>query len=196
MKRAWYLGATLGVMSAMLPARFSSAASGPDVVAVHNGTNQLSLGEHAVLAVRARRENYNAHSFDVVSFYFVDKRQAGGELNLIPLFGSDQDKEKERDEITVGGGADCLLRDFRVMQAAGKRPAQLIVAERDFGSSYIARGTVHFTYYELTQNADELPGRPPLYFQAHPTVQSRQKYCDVNEAFDRELHLGKSSADD
>ena len=184
------------VMAAVLPARFAGAASGPEVVAVHEGTNQLSLGEHAVLAVRARRENYNAHSFDLVSFYFVDKRQAGGELNLMPFFGSAQDKEKERDGITVGGGADCLLRDFRVVQAAGKRPAQLIVAERDFGSSYIARETVRFTYYELTQNADGLPGWPPLYFQAYRKRQSREKYCDVNLAFDRELHLGKASNTD
>lgn len=194
MKRVLYFGALAGFMAAVLPACHVSAAV-PELVIVNNGSNTLDLGSHAVLAVRARRENYNAHGFDVVTFYFVRKGRSGDELNLVPIFGDWQDKDKERDAVTVGGGADCLLHDFRLIQAAGKRPARLIVAERDFGDSYVAPGTVHFTYYELAENAEETPGRPPLYFQASQRSDSRQKYCDVDEAFDRELHLDKGSRD-
>jgi hypothetical protein len=186
--------AAMMAASTALPVQAAGAAAGPGVVLVDNGIDRLNLDGHAVLALRARRDNYNAHSFDVLSFYTVKTGQSGEELKLVPLFGSEQGKEKERFEITVGGGADCLLQDFRLVQATGRQAVRLIVAERDFGASYIAPGIVHFTYYELRQNADQVPGRPSLYFQAGARLDSRQAYCDVNEAFDRELHLGGSSA--
>ena len=193
MRRAAALWAMMVLAAAALPMRPAGAAGGPGVVPVPKGVNRLSLGGQAILTVRARRENYNAHSFDVLSFYTVKPGQPGDELNLVPIFGAEHGKDIERHDITVSGGADCLLRDFRLLQASGRQPARLVVAERDVGASYVTPGTVHFTYYELTRNTDEVPGRPSLYFQAGGESRSRQAYCDVNDAFDRELHLGKSS---
>jgi len=43
------------------------------------------------------------------------------------------------------------------------------------------------------RNDEGLPGEPPLYFEEKSRANSRQKYCDVNEAFDRELKMGTSS---
>lgn len=172
---------------------FASAAAGADVVRIDNGENRLTLNGQPALAVRAWRENYNAHGFDMITFYVHAKGATGGPLHLVPLFGSDKGNDKERDEVIANGGADCLLRDFRLVQDSGKASTRLIVAERAFGDSFVSPGTVHFTYYDLTENTGGLVGWPPLYFKAVKTTDSKQPYCDVNDAFDKELHLGRSS---
>jgi hypothetical protein len=129
----------------------------------------------------------------MITFYVRARGATGGSLHLVPLFGSDKGNDKERDEVIANGGADCLLRDFRLVQDNGKASTRLIVAEREFGDSFVSPGTVHFTYYDLTENKDGLVGWPALYFKAVKTADSKQPYCDVNDAFDKELHLGRSS---
>lgn len=185
--------AAFGFVIAALAAQPAAAATTARVVVIANGVHSLNLDGQPIMTVRARRENYNAHGFDVLSFYAVKRGRPSDALQLVPIFGAEQGQDKERYELTIGGGADCLLNDFRLVPGSGRQAARLVVAEREFGASYAAPGIVHFTYYELTRNRDELPGRPPLYFQARMRTDSRQAYCDVNEAFDRELHLGKSS---
>jgi hypothetical protein len=170
-------------------------AAGTTAVPIRNGLNQVTLGKDHVLALRAQRENFNVHGFDLVSFYLPGEREKKGRLYLIPLFGKDGQNDKEAFNVTVGGGADCLLHDFRLLQPDGKQPARLVVAERDFGASYADAEKVHFTYYRLARNDGE-EGHPPLYFQLQRKSVSRQKYCDVNEAFDRELGMGPSSGGD
>jgi hypothetical protein len=195
-RRAAALGAAIGLLAAALavrPAGAAGAPGAPGLVLVPHGIHRLKLDGQVLLAVRARRENYNAHSFDVLSFYTGEPGRPADMLNLVPIFGAEQGKEKERYAITVSGGADCLLQDFRLVQASARQPARLVIAERDFGASFVAPGTVHFTYYALTRNTDQSPGRPALYFQASARTDSKQAYCDVNEAFDRELHLGRTS---
>lgn len=171
-----------------------ATAPNPTIFTIDNGMNKVTVGKHKIMVLHAHRENFNAHSFEVVSFY-----ETGNQLNLIPLFskGKDKDKGEENEEfsLTVGGGADCLLHDFRFVKPDGKQPARLIVAERDLGESYADEETVHFTYYDLVDNPDEdAMGKPALYFQAKKKTRSRQHYCDVNEAFDKELHLGASGS--
>lgn len=175
-----------------VPALCTGAPS-PAVVPVDNGVHQVTLGKQALTVVRAYRENYNVHSFDVVSFYAMGTGDAKGILNLVPVFGDDKSREQEQSEITVGGGADCLLHDFRLLQPDGAQPARLVVAERDFGESYADSATVRFTYYRLARNDDGVEGAPALYFKLQKRASSRQKYCDVNDAFDRELKMGKAS---
>lgn len=193
MAKASFWSAACGMVFACasaLVATSAGAAEGADVVRVDNGENRLTLDGQPALALRAWRENYNAHGFDVVTFYVRAKDTGRASLQLVPLFQADS---KERYELTASGGADCQLSDFRLVQDSGKRSTRLIVAERDLGPSFADPATVHFTYYELARNADGTPGRPPLYFKAGSKVDSKQTYCDVNDAFDKELHLGRSS---
>lgn len=49
-----------------------SAEDAYKVVAVSNGTNRLSLGGHDAMLIRAWRENFNAHGFDVISIFVRD----------------------------------------------------------------------------------------------------------------------------
>jgi hypothetical protein len=161
-------------------------AANPKVFLVNNGINKFTVGKHQIMAVRAWRENGNAHGFDVISFYEVDNR-----LNLVPLFADAKDPGKEEFNITASGGADCQLHDFRFVKGNGKQPARLVVAERDFGESYADAAAVHFTWYDLLESTTD--NGPPLYFEAKRKTNSPHKYCDVNEAFDKELHLGAHS---
>jgi hypothetical protein len=187
--------AILAAWSAPVPAS-GAGAPGSAVVPVENGMHRIMLGKQAVMVLRAHRENYNVHSFDLVSFYVMDGSGSRGRMDLIPLFNDDQAKVRERTDVTITGGADCLLQDFRLLQPDGVQPARLVVAERDFGDSYAADATVRFTYFRLARNDDELEGFPQLYFKFQKRAISRQKYCDVNDAFDRELKMGKSSGSD
>jgi hypothetical protein len=175
------------------------AWAAPNVIPVDGGLTPLRVNDKSIdkdkeiVALRARRDNFNAHGFDVVSFYLVGKHSAGKrEFDIIPIFVEGRKGRDERRDITVGGGADGNLDDFRVLAAQGKQPARLVLAHREFGDSYVAPGIVHFTYYELTRNAMEVPGEPGLDFQQKGKTSSRQKYADVNDAFDRELHMGSS----
>lgn len=176
----------------------AAAQPAPNVIPVDGGMTPLRLNDRNIdkgkdiVALRARRDNFNAHGFDVVSFYLVSKNGGKREFDIIPIFVEGRKGREERRDITVGGGADGNLDDFRVLAAQGKQPARLVLAHREFGDSYADPGIVHFTYYELTRNEMEVPGEPGLYFQQKGKTDSRQKYADVNDAFDRELHMGSS----
>jgi hypothetical protein len=188
--------AFLGLGSGAAPA--AGAQPAPVVVPVDGGMTSLRLNDgnigkdKDVVALRARRDNFNAHGFDVVSFYLVGKDGGKREFDIIPIFVEGRKGRDELHEITIGGGADGNLDDFRVLAAQGRQPARLVLAHRDFGDSYAAPGIVRFTVYELTRNEMESPGEPGLYFQQKSKASSRQKYADVNDAFDRELHMGRS----
>jgi len=144
-------------------------------------------GDADGLVVMSRRENGNGHGFDVVSFYV--ETAAGGPddtpLSILPLFKKDKDEEKL--ELTVGGGADCLLHDFRLTHGAGG--VYLIVATREFGESYVDERPVTFDRYELEHNATGEVGRPPYYFEWKEASTSRRRYCDVGDAFKQDLGL-------
>jgi hypothetical protein len=192
MKRLSFMVAAFLVLCVCASPLYAGDLDGYTVVPVSNGVNKLTLDGHEAMAVRAWRENFNAHGFDVVTFYFRDRSDDGKTTwNLVPVF--DQDDSRERDMLTVSGGADCQLHDFRLLQADGRRPVRLVLADRDMGDSYADGATVHFSYYELARNEDDSPGRPTLYFKAWKTTVAAHKYCDVNEALDKELHLGASS---
>jgi len=190
------LAPTLGIaavaLAGLLAVTAYAAKTQSAVVPIDNGANKVTLDGADLIVLRAYRENYNAHSFDTVSFYsgsLVDKKQ---QLGVVPIFSA-QRKEPELHEITIGGGADCNLTDFRLVKGGGGRPARLIVAHRDPGSSYADEATVRFVVYEFTKSEEGDAGTPPLSFQEKSRSNSKKKFCDVNEAFDQELHLGTAS---
>lgn len=159
----------------------------PSVIAVPYGLTRVPLTRDGVpaLLVRARRDNFNAHGFDVLSIYALTKGHSGKRPPL--LLVSVWDKDKERLAVTAGGGADCLLHGFRLLGGPG-RDLELVLAQRDFGRSYTDAGEVTFTRYVLRHNTGEI-GRPDYYFQSDLTFKAKRKYCDVDEAFSRELGL-------
>ncbi len=161
-----------------------------DVVKIGNGITQVDFAGEGTpdLIVSGHRENYNAHSFDVVSFYVPLQGNASKakEWNIVPI----KAKENEKWQVTVSGGADCMLHDFRLLAGHGKGAATLILADRGLGKSFASTAKVTFTYYSLVRNPDGLPGFPPYAFEQSRIAMAKAVYCDVREAFKRELGLG------
>ncbi|WP_322044403.1 carbapenem self-resistance protein CarG family protein [Paraburkholderia sp. J67] len=168
------------------------AVQGARVIPVNNGINTLKLqGQHA-MAVRAWRENFNAHGFDVVTMYVQDGGAKPGAWNIVPVFDHDAVKP-EHLEIVASGGADCMLRDFRLVSAADGKSTSLVTATRDMGDSYADAAKVRFDYYVLTENDEGSAGHPRMYFEWKSSRTASRPYCDVNDAFRDELHLGPTS---
>jgi len=168
---------------------FAAAAAVPaeSVYELAYGITRLEhfAGEADGLVVMSRRENGNGHGFDVASFYVENAAGAQDEarLSILPLFKKDEEKL----ELTVGGGADCLLHDFRLTHAAGG--VYLIVATREYGDTYVDERPVTFDRYELEHNATGDVGRPPYYFEWKKASTSQKRYCDVGDAFKQDLGL-------
>lgn len=176
---------TASVLLALVMGTAWAASDRP--VPINNGINTLKILGTDFQVFRAWRENYNAHGFDVVTFYSRNNDTWG----LVPLF--DESKGNEKLELTAGGGADCRLQDFRMLVSPDGSAAQLLVAKRDPGNSYLDPEAVHFVYYELKKNEESLPGAPLFFFQTTKRVDSKAAYCDVNDAINNELHLGEQS---
>lgn len=182
------------ISALLISAPAFAAGSTPKIIPVNNGPNTITLGGLPAMAMRAWRDNFNAHSFDVITFYVRSSGDPKATWNLVPVFKKPDDKlDDEKLNITAGGGADCTLDDFRLLRSADGKTETLVLAHRDFGESYADDAPVHFTWFNLTRNKDEDVGQPLLYFKEDRQTQSKKRYCDVNVAFDRELHLGEKS---
>lgn len=132
-----------------------------------------------------RRENFNAHGFDVLFVHSSNSPEVPAAQGLVPFFSEDG----ETAHLSTREGADCLLRDFRLKLMPDAEPV-VVVAERELGESYIAEHPIRFREFELRRNAEGIPGRPALYFEESRSWQSEHSYCDVGEALQRELGLG------
>jgi len=151
-------------------------------LALRNGLNRVDLdGDgRADLVVIARRENGNAHGFDVATFY-ID----GEHLQQIPLF----DGNDEAQFATIGGGADCLLHDLRLLPGAAGEAVRLIRADRALGESYADAAEITFRWYTLRRNVADQDGvleigRPTYWFELVRTTRAARAYCDVRDAFE------------
>jgi hypothetical protein len=176
------------IAASALPIISASAAdlTGYSVVKLHPGLNNLDLAfaERPVSVVVGHRENFNAHSFDVVTFYVSNGDPTKG-LDIIGLW----DKGKEALTTHVSGGADCLLHDFRLLRSSLADPPMLVVADRPLLTSFVDNAPVLFKFYTLKQKTDRLPGGPAYWFDLVETQTSKAAYCDVGVALSRELGL-------
>ena len=165
-------------------------ADGLRLISLHNGINSVDLDGAGLNAtvVLARRDNFNAHSFEVSTVYAMIKSADYDqvELKIVPIRRS---SGKDRLHLITGGGADCVLEDFRLLADPAHHSAVLITAQRKFGDSFFDSQPVTFTYYKLIRNADGEVGSPALYFGFDKKRTSQKKYCDVDEAFESELKI-------
>jgi hypothetical protein len=164
-------------------------------VVLRNGPNAIDLlgdGTPSQVFV-AWHGNYNAHGHSTVAVYvraLSDLSDSIPDWQIVPRFGGPGVDESGEELLGTTEGADCTLRDLRIVQRRGA-PAELIVARRDLGRSYADSAPTHFDYYTLTRNVDKTVGSPPYSFTFVRTVDAHHLYCDVNLAFEEELHLGR-----
>jgi hypothetical protein len=165
-------------------------------IALHDGANDVDiLGDgHPAQIFVAWRENYNAHGFSSVAFYLKatdpgSRRSTDATWLLLPFFGGPDDPEGGRNVTSTVEGADCTLRDLRIVRRR-RRSVQVVIGTRALGQSFADTAPIEFTFYEIRRNSEGVPGWPGYYFQSTRTIRAGQEYCDVNEAFARELGLG------
>lgn len=165
------------------------------VVPLHNGMNTLSLTSAPLpaMAMLAHRENFNAHGFEVLTLYIQAPTGDGDppRWQIVPVF----DAKGERLTLSASGGADCVLRDFRLLPPSPTRDATLILAERDMGKSFADAAPVQFRFFQLKKNTEAEIGRPVYYFELDHTRRAGKPYCDVGEALKSELGVGPYQAD-
>jgi hypothetical protein len=168
------------------------------VIALHRGINSVNAGldGQAATVVMGHRENFNAHSFNVVTFYLTptgpqtDSANPWPQLNIVGLFDTHPDGSfAESQFVTVGGGADCVVRDFRLLRSAAGLPPALVVATRSVVHSYADPDPVTFRFYKLMLNTTEDSGAPKYWFKLVETRLADKQYCDVGDALSRELGL-------
>jgi len=176
-----------------------SAATTSSVIRLHDGRNTIDLlgtGDSGVVDV-ADRENFNAHGSHVAIFqlraHTIPRDLSSAvEWQVLPFFGGIADSVTGTEVFRTVEGADCTLRDLRIVRSNPKQPVEIVVAERELGASFADPAPVEFHYYELRTNTDGVVGWPAYYFAHTRVVRARQRYCDVDDAFDRELHLGRA----
>ena len=169
-----------------------TAADGP--VVLRNGQNSIALlGDTTPGQVSVSwRGNYNAHGFSVVIFSILNPSDLGDSVSIwqdVPFFGGPHDGDSGREIFRTSEGADCTLGDLRVIRHA-RAPVEVVIASRSLGQSFADTAAVRFDYYRVAHNRDGAAGWPPTYFEFVRSVPARRAYCDVNQAFNDELHLG------
>ena len=177
-----------------LPLLVSASELSPEfeLVPLHNGINKVAFGKGAIegMVMLAHCENFNAHSFEMATFYL---RTAAVESDpkawqLLPFEIKTEDGVWEN-SLQVWGGADCQLHTFRLLRGRKDKAVYVLVADRPLGESFADPGLVKFTWLKLTWNADGLPGEPTAYFKVWKTETTTKQYCDVDKAIEVELHL-------
>lgn len=170
--------------------------AGMVVVRLRNGANDVDLdGDGGLdMVFSAWRENYNAHGYTATTFYWQKRDSVPGpRWQLVPFF--DAKGVPEKDGFATAQGADCILADVRLLRpgsSAGKS-VLVVAAARDAGQTYADSAGVTFTVYTLERNADGLAGWPARRFEVTRTFRSRDRYCDVGDAFARELAIPRDT---
>lgn len=170
------------------PAAPASPRPEGSLVVLTNGITRLNvLSNKAPMMVFVARRPWNtAHDDSIANFYI--KGMYGDEPSwlMVPftLRGSANYSFETKE------GADCTLTDMRLLRTKSGQ-LQVIVAAREFGETYVDEMPVQFDFYRLVSHQHgETPAGPDVSFEFVGTSMSRDKYCDVNVAFNLELNLG------
>lgn len=117
------------------------------------------------------------NAYDVERIGFV-KREGTGPATHIPFeIGSDYEPYMD-----MRAGADCMVSSARVLRE-GKR-LRVLYARRK--GEWLDKKPVTLELFELTENVEEAPGTPTLYFKSRKKGDTKRLYCDVNDALDKE----------
>ena len=195
--RRFFLFATLSLCCAFIEAHAADSSNDLQVIKLKNGFNEVHFDglDQKALALIAHRENYNAHSYDVTTLYVdykpTDEHDISG-LQIIPIIENNQ---KNTLNLMSDGGADCMLDNYRLVWNIKAHETWLILATRGFGDSFADTQSVIFTFYKLAIDKEGVPGFPPFAFDYWKVQKSKQKYCDVDDAFQKELGLGSFRTD-
>jgi hypothetical protein len=166
------------------------------VVQLYNGFNVVDLlgdGHHGQIVVSRRAHadgtGYSTALFQVRALANAADSTSAAEWQLLPFFGPDERVGGDDLFRSVEAGG-CASVDLRVVRIGAGRPVQVVVARRAVGATATEPTAVRFDFYEVRGNVEHVPATPRWYFQRVRGERSRERYCDVNDAFARELGIG------
>lgn len=85
-------------------------------------------------------------------------------------------------------GADCVLYDIYLLKNKDDK-IDVIMAKRPFKESFFEKLKVTFYRYALVEDDEGLMGYPPFRFVYEGKMTTKNSYCDVNEAFEKEYEI-------
>jgi len=149
---------------------------------IKNGLDNIDIDGDGTkdIVMNGYRGNITAHDFNVYSFYIYLNKI----LNIVAISDSD-DVSMEKYNIVTHKGADCILKDIRLFKNKGEKAYHLVIAEREFGETYVDEKKVTFSFYKLDYDDDDTR----FVFRKYGEVKSKNNYCDVELAFKKELNL-------
>lgn len=186
---------TLGAQRSTVPRDSAAFASGL-VLHPHNGLTPADIigdGSAGVILV-AMKENYNAHGYHAVAIavrprVLLRAAPPDSDWKLVPVEGP---ARGGGDVLGTEEGADCTLRDMRLVRVGQQAPLTLIIGQRALTRSYADSDEVQFSVYELRHNVTGVVGHATYYFEPARVIRPTKQYCDINAAFDQELGLGRN----
>jgi hypothetical protein len=160
-----------------------------DSVKLKNGINYVDIngdGKQDII-MKGYRDHITAHSFSVYSIYVYKnlQREEPCEWQIVSMGGKGgfAGDDIGKYAISTHQGADCVLREIRLARFNKNSPYYLVIADRPIGESYIDSKNVKFTFYKLIYLEDE----NRFVYEKDKELYSKNKYCDVNKAFAKEL---------
>jgi hypothetical protein len=173
------------------PSAIAGVPANAELVPLHNGINEVNFGPKTVgaMVMLAHRENFNAHSFAMASFYLrTDAQNSQPKQWQVVPFHLDPKSGNFEYFQKVGGGADCQTCTFRLLVDRKTDATYVVIAERQFGDSFADTRPVTFTWLKLTRG-NGLPGEPVAWFKPFEIETTKAAYCNVDQAIKTELRL-------
>ena len=159
-------------------------------VKIKNGINYIDLNGDGKkdIVVNGYRGHITAHSFSIYSFYVYKKlaqEETTYEWQIVSIGGGGgfAGDDIGKYAISTHQGADCVLREMRLVKFKRGASYYLVIADRPIGESYVDSVNVKFLFYRLIYSEDE----SRFIYEKVKEINSKDKYCDVTEAFEKEL---------
>lgn len=159
----------------MLAAVLGYGAAAAETIKPQTDLATIRTAAGEITIVRSIIPMNNAHDVELLGFM---KRTRTGPATQIPFeIGSDYEPY-----LNMRTGADCMVSSARVLRDGNR--LRVLYAWRK--GEWLDKKPVTLELFELTVNGEEAPGTPALYFRSRKKGDTKNIYCDVNEALDKE----------
>jgi hypothetical protein len=162
--------------ASVLTLAFGTAAAQPETITPQGDITSIRLASGELSMLHTMIDLNNAHPVETISFF---RRSASGPAEQVP-FELDGDYQPY---LPLRSGADCAISGLRTFRKGDS--LQIVYALRKGG--WAEKKVVSFVVFELAMNEEGAPGTPPMYFRQRSKVVSKQAYCDVNRALEKEV---------
>ena len=172
------------LVASVLTLACGASTARPEMITLQGDITIIRLPGGELSMLHTVLDLNNAHPTQTISVF---RRSASGPAEQIP-FEIDGDYQPI---LPLRAGADCAISGMQAFRQADK--LEIVYALRKGG--WAEKKLVTFVIFELAKNEEDAPGTPSLYFRVRSKRMSKQAYCDVNRALEKEVLLPAIGAD-